>query len=205
MGLLPSVVADFEHRGETFKAKPVRHRKEFNLADLPEAFRLLTSAGRNTFHQLPSTKVLAEILAKSASAQEALRRYQKLDWESWIEALGPKGWESLCLGYLILEHGFLPTGLGVGCTLPDFDLVGRATDGRAILAQCKKDLTVHALKARERLAFDSCKKAKRFLFAYGGGENVPKGVRVVNRDELREWFRKTPSGRHYRRLLMRSV
>lgn len=44
-------------------------------------------------------------------------RVNDLGWNEWLGFLGPQGWESLCLGYLIFEHEFVPTGLVTGGTL----------------------------------------------------------------------------------------
>jgi hypothetical protein len=195
-------VKEFERNGELFKARRISHCKLFRLDDLPDSFRLLACAGRSTVHQVHGAELLIQMLAESESAEEVTQKFRRLDWGDWLNALGPKGWESLCLAYLILEKGYLPTGLGVGNTLPDFDIVGRGLDGR-ILAQCKKSPGVHSLSEKERAAYDNNRHANLFLFAYGGAQNVPPNLQVLNREDLKKWFDTSKNGIEYRKRLKR--
>jgi len=60
------------------------------------ALGLLTIAGRSTLHQVPSTESPITILAESRTPAHVRRKISQLPWEEWLDALGPKGWESLC-------------------------------------------------------------------------------------------------------------
>jgi hypothetical protein len=90
-------------------------------------------------HEVGATRALVKMLAESASEREVFEKFQRLSWDEWLDALGPRGWEALCLGYLILEADFVPTGLDVGGTLPLFDLIGKSRAGNRVYAQCKKN------------------------------------------------------------------
>jgi hypothetical protein len=200
---LPEPIAAFGRDGELFKARCILDRKSFRLQDLPEAFRLLPCAGRGNVHRIHGGLSLVEILAQSNDAQDVLDRFSNLDWTDLLPALGPKGWETLCAGYLILEAGFVPTGLGVGGTLPDFDIVGRNRDGKLVLAQCKKTPGIYNVDDATRKAFcGASDQADRILFAYDGAAGVPGGVRLFTKDDFGAWFEHCPKGQQYRRMLM---
>jgi hypothetical protein len=64
-GLLRKRFRQFDQGGDIFKARTVFEANSFQIAELPEPFRLLTSAGRSTLHQVPSTESLIAILAES--------------------------------------------------------------------------------------------------------------------------------------------
>jgi hypothetical protein len=141
------------------------------------------------------------MLADSKDPKEVLRFYRKLDWRDWLDALGPKGWETLCLGYLIQEKDFVPTGIGVGGTLANFDIVGRDRSGTRILAQCKKTPTKHIVDSNERAAYRQSKHSSVYLFAYNGAVGSPTDVTVITGDDIQEWFHKKSAGRAYLKLL----
>ena len=196
-----SEVTSLWRAGEPFKARKIKNCKSFSLDSLPESFRLLSSAGRGTLHQVGATRVLVEMLAKAKSSAEVTLAYRQLDWREWLEALGPKGWETLCLGYLIEQEDFLPTGVGIGGTLADFDIVGRARSGTRILAQCKKSPTTHLVSPEERETYIQTKHSKVYLFAYNGASGSPDHVSVVTGDDIQRWFKKESVGRRYLKLL----
>jgi hypothetical protein len=110
---------------ELFKVRQIGSKKTFALAKLPDCFRLLSSAGQGNVHEVAATQPPVKMLAESTSEDEVCEKFQHLSWDEWLAALGPHGWEALCLGYLILEANFVPTGLDVGYTLPLFDLIGK--------------------------------------------------------------------------------
>lgn len=199
--LLPRPLDKFQRSGELFKAKPVAECKSFPLSQLPEGFRLLACAGRGTLHQVPQSECFIQVLSNSDDCKSVLRKMRQLDLDEWLYALGPNGWESICLGYLILEQNYVPTGLAVGGTLPDFDIVGRGQNGKRIYAQCKKGNTPYCLSSSERSAFDNSKNAMLYLFAYGGAANVPSHVRVITGNEFQGWLIHSPKGRRYKQLL----
>ena len=121
-----------------------------------------------------------------------------------IDFMGAYAWESLCTAYLVLEHGFVPTGPATGRTLPIFDIVGRRMqDGAHILAQCKKapgkvamdDAFVAAIGAHRG-------QLVAFYFAYGGcREEPPPRVEVFGRPEMLRWMA-DGRGDTYRQLLL---
>jgi len=155
--------------GETFKYRSIVGKKSFPLAELPDAFRLLTMSGRNNVHEVPSIEKLVCILADSPDTESAKRKIQEMPLTEWLDVLGPSGWESLSLAYLILEEGSVPTGLDVGRNLPIFDIVGRDRAGNRVFAQCKKNPTAIPMENTFRqLARDATRDSKYFYFSYGG-------------------------------------
>jgi hypothetical protein len=193
----------FDCEKEHFKVKPIKNCKSFDVAKLPDAFRLLASAGQQTLHQLKSYEVLVSILIAATDEDDALAAIRSLSLPDWIDALGPKGWESVCTAYLILEHGFLPTGLLVGGTLADFDIVGHDLDGVAIYAQCKKKPTPYQFSEQDRQNFAILPaETKKFFFPYAGPAEWPlSGVSVVPYSRIREWFETTQNGRRYQTII----
>jgi hypothetical protein len=186
--------------GELFKYRKIRNQKYFRLNNLPDCFRLLGSAGRGNVHQVHGTnRILVELLAKSRTEQEAQSEIASMPAREWLDILGPASWESLCLGYLIVEEGFVPTGLAIGRTLPVFDIVGRDRYGRRILAQCKKN--------PESRPFDGAFLAdarasdggeRYFYFAYGGCTGpCPANIRTLSRSHIEQWFESSQQGRRY--------
>lgn len=197
----PVVLPQFNHNGEIFKAKPIKNPRAFRLAELPPSFLLLPAAGRGSVHEVPSCSVLLQLLIGYESACEVTTAFDSLPWDTWIAALGPKGWESLCLGYLIQEYGFLPTGLSVGGTLADFDIVGRLRSGESVYAQCKGDPKLHYITPDEEEAFLSLLGGKKFFFARCGVHRELTGVMHLDEARIIEWLTNSESGREYFRLL----
>lgn len=191
--------------GELFKYRLLDSKKSFALSELPDCFRLLSWAGRSNVHEVPGTLLLIKLLADSESVSDVREKYRALSWEDWLRTLGPHGWEVLCLGYLILEEDFLPTGLDVGGTLPLFDLVGKNRSGQRIYAQCKKNPKSMAInddlaKACASLVGDDCTV---YLFAYSGCDNLPLNTKLIKGTDLQEWFRNNENGTTYMKLLWR--
>lgn len=200
-GVDPVVLSHFNHNGEIFKAKPIKNKKAFRLDELPPSFLLLPSAGRGTVHAVPSCSILLTLLTEHESVSEVTAAFDALPWDTWITALGPKGWESLCFGYLIQEHMFLPTGLSVGGTLADFDIVGRLRSGEPVYAQCKGNPTMHYITPDEEEAFASLPDGRKFFFSRSGVDReLPK---VTHMDEARliGWLNDSETGREYLHLL----
>jgi hypothetical protein len=198
--ILANDVKEFAREGELFKARKIREAKTFRLDQLPESFRLLSCAGRGTIHELGATRSLVQMLAENNSAKSVNKAYRRLSWGDWLDALGPKGWETICLAYLIQEKQFVPTGLGVGGTLADFDIVGRDKSGKRVLAQCKKTPNEHVVEDREQVAYIESKNADVYLFAYKGARNIPGNVILITKRDIDDWFL-TPSGQQYSRQL----
>ena len=120
--------------------------------------------------------------------------------DEWLDFLGPTEWESLCLGYLIIEYGYVPTGLLSGRTLSIYDLVGKTRDGYRILGQCKKSSGPYDV-AEDFLA--PCKNEKNikqnlwFWFSYGGWDDDPGcGIKLVDKIRIRKWL-DTEKGKQY--------
>ena len=40
-----------------------------------------------------------------------------------------------------------------------------------------------------------------FLFAYGGCDNVPDGVKVITANDIKKWFEENDNGKQYRNLI----
>jgi hypothetical protein len=192
----------FSENKELFKSRRIRSKKSFKLHLLPDCFRLLGSAGRGNIHEVGATRTLVQLLAECSSESEVRERFRLMSWDDWLDVLGPSGWEALCLGYLILEADFVPTGLDIGRTLPLFDLVGKAKTGQKIYAQCKKNPEPMVI---DKEFVDCCKglvsKCSVYLFTEGGCTNVPKGVKLVTGSDLRKWFSTSKVGQNYMHLL----
>ncbi|MGD0907377.1 MAG: hypothetical protein ABSA96_07330 [Candidatus Acidiferrales bacterium] len=183
---------------EPLKWREIIAKRKFRLSELPDSYRLITAA-QGALYQIRSYDIAMRILAVSANEREAFQHVAQLSWNEWIDFLGPKGWESLCTGYLILQHDFLPTGLITGGTLKDFDMIGaNFKTGERIFAQCKKDKNPLGKVPKEFLqaAEDLLGRDKVFLFAYGGCHNYP-GVTVVTGEDIRKWFDQDSTGKRY--------
>jgi hypothetical protein len=191
---------------QVFKYRRLRHDsiKSFRLRHLPDPFRIVPQAGRGNVHEFNTTYNLVRILAESENEEDVARRIGAMPLREWLDVLGPEGWESLALGYLILEDGFVPTGLTIGGTLAVFDIVGRSrTDNAHIIAQCKK--APHAVPVGDdvRAAFrDYGDGARGYFFAYGGCVDAPQGLRVLTRDDMVGWLQKTERGQWYMRMFL---
>lgn len=185
--------------GEVFHYRKITRKKTFSLNRLPDAYRVLRSAGRGNVYQLRRGAELASLLGRSSSPADVTRKLKTKPLHDALELLGPTTWESLCEAYLTIEHGFVPTGLATGRTLAGVDIVGRRMrDGARILAQCKKDPRSGGIADGflEAIA-DLGKNGIAFYFAYGGcDEQVPRGVEVVDREAILQWS-KTARGAKY--------
>ena len=171
----------------------------FDVADLPDVYRLIRPAGRsNVYHYNKEYRHLLQVLWEGKTAEAVWRRYQDLPLGKWLDEMSAWEWESLCLGYLIQQEHFRPTGLIAGKTLPVFDMVGRSIQGNLILAQCKKSTTRHPPTPEFVREWSHITKASKtttkqqphgFWFAYGGckGE-LPPGVRLVGKNEMLAWL-----------------
>ena len=196
----------FAHGSERLKARRVGNVKSFQLSLLPDCFQLLAAAGQGTLHQVHGTRRLVELLCKSRDESDLMERWAALSLATKIEALGPRSWETLCEAYLIIEEGFVPVGLGVGRTLPVFDLVGRSRTGTHLYAQCKGDrnevqISDQFLSQSRQLPPD---QRKVFFFAYKGVTTPPeirKDVTVLTNENLLSWRETTERGREYLNLL----
>jgi hypothetical protein len=107
------------------------------------------------------------------------------------------------LSYLVVKEGFLPTGLHVGGTLKDFDIVGHNEKGELVLAQGKKDEDPQPIDPRFKEAVVKYKgSSKVYYFAYGGcKEDVPKWVEVVCKERMEDWLNQDEKGNVYKHFL----
>lgn len=197
----PEVLPQFAYNGDTFKAKSIQNKKCFRIDRLPPSFLLLPTAGRGNVHKLPSCSILLQLLIENESAAQVSAALDSLPWDEWISALGPKAWEALCLGYLIQEHGFLPTGLDVGGTLADFDIVGRLRSGELVYAQCKGNPHVYTVKSEDEDAFGAVRDARMFFFARHGVSRELQGVTHLDQSGLVAWLTQSDPGKEYLHLL----
>lgn len=175
--------------GEVFKYRKIKRVKSFRLSRLPDSYRLIPSAGRANVHEYNGTNwELVSLLAESPDENAVREKILKMTLRERLNILGPTGWESLCLGYLILEEGFLPTGLRSGGTLQNVDIVGCNLDGKRIVAQCKK--TNYPVEIDDEF-LETCQNmdGKTFYFAYKGCLNPPPWVNVITIDDIENWER----------------
>ncbi len=185
--------------GELYKYRNIHAKKTFSLNRLPDAFRVLSFAGRGNVYEPRGAAGLAKLLGEAKTESYVTKALSSKSLEEALDLLGPTSWESLCQAYLTIEHQFVPTGLAIGRTLPGVDIVGRKlSDGARVLAQCKKDpspccVTEDFIQASSDLA----KNDLAFYFAYGGClGDVPSGVTVVDAEVIRSWA-KTKNGSRY--------
>ena len=192
-------------RKETFKYRRMVDRKSFKVAELPDAYRLIGAQGRSgNVHRFHAMRTHVRLLAEQGDAAGVRAALNALSFGDLIEALGASAWESLCTAYLILEHGFVPTGLSTGYTLEAVDIVGRrVSDGAHVLAQCKKDGHSVAIEESFLTAIEAQGAGcKAFYFAFGGCHgDVPDHVSVVGRNEMLAWTG-TERGRKYKDFLV---
>jgi hypothetical protein len=155
-------------------------------------------SGRGNVHGIGHADKLVRILAQSANVSEVLEYIHGMHWKEWMGILGPSCWESISLGYLTMELGFVATGLELGGTLPTFDMIGRDRAGRRILAQCKKNpLPVPMDEEFIRLASESGSDSQYFYFSYGGITTSIDSVHLLTRTDIENWFESNPNGRKY--------
>jgi hypothetical protein len=196
----------FDRSNELFKWRQISGIKSFELLKLPDPYKLVPSGGLGTLFQMRSYESMMQILAESKSEQDVVNYVDQLKWSEWLKFLGPRGWESLCLGFLVLEHHFVPTGLLTGSTLKDVDIVGADfATGQKIYAQCKNDRDrwneppAEFLRAVEPSLLEGHDGV--FLFAYGGCKDCPTGMTLITGEDIQKWFEESPAGIRYRRLI----
>ncbi len=193
--------------GEVFHYREIdpRTKKSFPLVELPEVYRTIPSFGRGNVHRYDdkSIRQLLKLLIDSQDAGEVRGRIEALPLRDWLEALGPRSWEQICLAYLIITRAFVPTQ-SVGGNVEAFDLVGRNRGtGAYLYAQCKKDPKPQEVDPGFAGAIVPLLKPhdveiEILYFAYGGvvGE-VPDGVTVIDRSHMTEWLEQDPAGQKY--------
>jgi hypothetical protein len=197
--IMSSRTHPFNRKGELFKYRKIVGKKSFSLDRLPDAFRLLAAAGRGNVFQPRGAGELVKLLGEAPDEAGVVERLESKSLDELLDLLGPTSWESVCEAYLCLAHGFVPTGLKIGGTLRDFDIVGRrSADGARILAQCKKDPQPVPIQGE---FLDAIGKRSRttiaFYFAYGGcSGDVPAHVKVIDRNVIVAWS-KTHAGARY--------
>lgn len=175
---------------ELWKFRKVKEKKSFSLSWLPDFYRIIPQAGRGNVHELWGNNWRAlQFLAGCKSEDDVREMFKRMSDSDRLDFLGPKAWESFCLGYLILEEQFVPTGLSVGGTLKEFDIVGRNyKTGERILAQCKKDEFPLEIERGFLTAIEGAEQnTKRFYFSYGGCKNAPPPIKVIDKKKIEGW------------------
>lgn len=127
---------------EFWKFREVIDRKSFRLSALPDFYRLIPQYGRqgNIFQFRGNYLNAINVLVRCRNVAEVQNEFKDMTLDQRLNLMGPEIWEALCLGYLIRVKNFVPTGVSVGGTLKNFDMVGcNWEDGAKIYAQCKKD------------------------------------------------------------------
>jgi hypothetical protein len=191
---------ELNRKGELFKYRKINSKKSFSLNRLPDAFRVLRSAGRgNVFHPRGGGE-LVKLLGDAETESDVTKALKSKPLDEALDLLGPTTWESVCHAYLAMKHQFVPVGLATGGTLADVDIAGRRRrDGARILAQCKKNPNPDAIAEGflEAIA-DLGKNDMAFYFTYGGcSGTVPSRVTVVDRDAIRRWSKTGPGARYF--------
>ena len=180
--------------GELFHYRSVINPKSFPLAELPDVARLIPQTGRSNVHEynVPTYSKLLEILVEYPDPKQVTEYFKGMDTDDWLDFLSDAEWESLCLGYLIIEYNYVPTGLLPGRTLMNYDLVGKTIRGIRILAQCKKSHDPYAVSDEFR---DACDKRKNkeetlcFWCSYGGwDESSESDIKLVDKECIKNWL-----------------
>jgi hypothetical protein len=191
--------------GETYKYRKVSRKKEFPIAALPDAFRLLSAQGRSNVHKFPAMRRHVELLAEHATAEEIISYLSERTFDEQLDIMGASGWESFCVAWLIMERDFIPTGLSIGKTLKTFDIVGRNRQtGQRILAQCKK--TSDPVEVEQDFIAALVPDDDAYYFAYGNSEqgvhsNPP--IRIFGRGDATKWA-ETENGLLFQRLFIKA-
>ena len=190
--------------GELFKFRGIVPVKSFRLADLPEAFRLIPQSGRSNVYCLRSLAQLVGLLEQCDDEVGVCNLIANMDLGTWLDILGPKGWESIALAFLVIEEGFVPTGLNIGHTLATVDIAGRGLLTQCqIVAQCKKDAGPIPVPAEFLAVSQNLPEgARRFFFAFGGCADAPDPIIVKNRDDILHWLQYDERGMQYRTVLV---
>lgn len=173
-------------------------RLRFDLSKLPDFYSLIPQAGRSNVFVLDTYQTALQILANARTEEGVRTTFEAMDQEQRLDFLGPKEWESFCLGYLIIKEQFVPTGLVVGGTLKALDIVGRNRDTHDhILAQCKKnDGPIEVEEEFRKLSEGIKTHAQVFYFAYGGCKDHPSQIKVIDKSYVLKWVEGT-EGRKY--------
>ena len=188
--------------GELFHFRHVINQKRFPLTELPDSYRLLAlSRSWQAVHEHNSVYTqLLKTLANCSSPQEVRESYASMTTDEWLDFLSPTEWESLCLGYLIIEYDYVPTGLLPGRTLSIYDLVGKTRNGCRILGQCKKSPDPYNVTEDFLTPCKNEKSSKQILwfwFSYGGwGEDPGYGIKLVDKTCIKKWL-ETEKGKPY--------
>jgi hypothetical protein len=183
---------------ELFKYRRLRNAKVFSVPDLPDAYHLMASQGRSNVYQLHGMRRHLQLLVESPDVGAVRSALAAMPLDELVDFLGAIAWESLCTGYLTMEHDFIHTGLSTGGTLPTFDVVGRRrSDGMHIFAQCKKDPNRVEVQETFKAALRAhTRPCLAFYFAFGGvRDNETDGYEVITRDGMLAWL-KTERGGH---------
>ncbi len=97
-------------------------------------------------------------------------------------------------------------GLGVGRTLPIFDLVGRSQSGTHLYAQCKGDREAVTIKDEflQQARQLPLERRKVFFFSYAGVRNHSadlEDVLVRTNADILDWLQHSDKGKKYLDLL----
>lgn len=198
--------------GEYWKFRKIapESKKSFHLLELPDFYLLIPQAGQgNVFQYQGNNRLAVEILAESRDVSDVERRFINKEIEERLDFMGPKAWESFCLGYLILTEDFLPTGVSTGGTLQAFDIVGYSRRGKIrVIAQCKKDPSPQPI-AKSFIAF--AEKAgvtmRAMYFAYSGCTDSHPNVEVISieQEPLKSWIRSDVGKQYLDSMFIRNV
>jgi hypothetical protein len=188
--------------GETFKYRKIRNKRTFELAQLPDAYRLVPTQGRGNVHQFSRMYEHIKLLAEHPTADEIVSELSKMPFDEQLDLMGASAWESFCVSWLIMERSFIPTGLSTGKTLKAVDIVGRnRMTGKRIIAQCKKD--PEAVSIEEDFVSSLAPDDEGYYFAYGGCTEAPSrpGIHIIDGRFARKWAM-TDNGKLFQALFL---
>ncbi|HJU14955.1 MAG TPA: hypothetical protein VJ770_00670 [Stellaceae bacterium] len=184
--------------GEIFKFRKLCNKRIFRLSHLPGAYHLLPGWGFGNVNRINGLQKHVSLLIQSQTEADVSRALRAMPHNDLLDFLGAAEWESFCTAYLIIEEGFVPTGLSTGRALPVVDIVGRRRgDGSRIYAQCKKDPNSQEVSNEFRaLCSTLAARDTAYFFAYGGCHGNRENITVFDRDCAQRWVA-TENGRRY--------
>lgn len=208
-GYAPDPAPENRKDGEHFKCRLLREDspyspKEFPLAELPAAYRLVATTGQQTIQRIRAYEPLVQLLDTCDSAKEVKAVLAEKAMEELLPMLSAKQWEILCAEYLRSTVGLKPL-LAVGGTLKDIDIYGVNNNGQRILAQCKNSSNPWKSEDIETWIGNLAKAPNDILyfFSRGGieGHVDESQCRTVTSQEVLDWLEPLEDYQRYFKVL----
>jgi hypothetical protein len=182
-------------QGETFKYRKLYNQKTFPLNKLPDAYKVLSQAGRSNVYRIIGMYEHVKLLALYNIPEEINASTAGLSFDKQLDMIGPKAWEYLTAAYLSIERGFVAT-LSIGSTLKDLDHVGvNIANGKPTISQCKRH--TYPLPIGDEFVGYVSPDIATYYFAYGGVTEPKPGIEVIDGPAILRWVTETEKGKRY--------